>query len=131
NASNISIVNEPDTFYHLRDKLKNLDVKPVKTKVANIVEYRIRSLQIKKYALERAMGICEYCQNTAPFIDSNGIPFLEVHHIHKLADDGPDIPINVGAICPNCHREAHYGINKTRINEKLITIIKTKEDGLD
>ncbi|MFC1652495.1 HNH endonuclease [Planctomycetota bacterium] len=38
--------------------------------------------------------------------------FLEVHHLFRLADDGPDIPDNVAAICPNCHRELHYGADR-------------------
>lgn len=130
-TSNLSIINEPSVFYNLRNKLKNQKVKPPKSKKTNVVEYRVRSLQIKKYALERAKGICEYCNKEAPFIDSNGIPFLEVHHILKLADDGPDIPQNVAAICPNCHRETHYGGSKEEMKTKLIKIIMEQEDKLD
>lgn len=93
----------------------------------SVADYRDRSVQIKKYALLRANGICELCEKYAPFISSTNYPFLEVHHIRSLADDGPDLPSNVSAICPNCHREAHFGIRRLEIRDRLVTIISKKE----
>ncbi|WP_198432052.1 HNH endonuclease [Marinomonas sp. BSi20584] len=60
--------------------------------------------------LERAAGVCERCGKGAPFIRSkDGSPYLEVHHIQRLADNGPDTLENTKALCPNCHRELHFG----------------------
>ena len=60
--------------------------------------------------LERAKGTCEYCGKAAPFIrKSDRTPFLEVHHRIPLAKGGEDTVENAVAICPNCHREMHYG----------------------
>lgn len=60
--------------------------------------------------LERANGICEYCHSPAPFSrKSDGSAFLEVHHEIHLADGGPDTVDNAKAVCPNCHRKAHFG----------------------
>ena len=62
--------------------------------------------------LERARGICERCGATAPFIRaSDGTPYLEVHHKKRLADGGEDTVENAVAVCPNCHRELHFGMN--------------------
>jgi len=73
--------------------------------------------------LERADGICELCGKEAPFIRiKDGLPFLEVHHIEPLANNGKDTIENTVALCPNCHREAHYGINKEEIKKKLNTV---------
>ena len=36
-------------------------------------------------------------------------PYLEVHHIHLLAEGGDDSVDNARALCPNCHRKAHHG----------------------
>ncbi len=59
--------------------------------------------------LERAGGKCERCKEPAPFIKkSSGEPYLEVHHIIRLADDGDDMVENAVALCPNCHRHEHY-----------------------
>ena len=60
--------------------------------------------------LGRADGSCERCKRSAPFTrKKDGTPYLEVHHIVQLANDGEDTVENALALCPNCHRELHYG----------------------
>lgn len=83
--------------------------KPEKIIVQQIVFKRNPYVVIK--VLERAKGICERCLNKAPFIKDNGEPYLEVHHIKPLSEGGFDIINNCLALCPNCHRHAHYGKN--------------------
>ncbi|WP_321887981.1 HNH endonuclease [Paraburkholderia bannensis] len=61
--------------------------------------------------LLRADGTCEACKQSAPFQRTDGTPYLEVHHRRRLADGGEDSVENAIALCPNCHRERHYGIN--------------------
>jgi 5-methylcytosine-specific restriction enzyme A len=85
----------------------------VRTQVA-----RYRSEALKQYAVKRANGKCEGCEAEAPFLTKKG-PFLECHHVHRLSDGGPDLPENVIALCPNCHRRAHYAVDAVSYNEKL------------
>jgi len=60
--------------------------------------------------LERAAGVCESCKAAAPFRRAGtGEPYLEVHHRVPLAAGGPDTVENAEALCPNCHRQKHYG----------------------
>lgn len=60
--------------------------------------------------LYRANGHCENCKSAAPFLrDLDNSPYLEVHHKKTLADGGDDTVENAIALCPNCHRKAHYG----------------------
>jgi 5-methylcytosine-specific restriction protein A len=95
--------------------------------------YRERSDAVRKYVLARACGKCECCGNEAPFVRANGEPYLEPHHIHRLADDGPDAPQYVAAICPTCHRRIHYGSDGASINiglAKQIVEMETSQDGL-
>lgn len=80
----------------------------------------MRSEIVKRFALRIADGTCQGCGNEAPFADTSGEPYLEVHHLHSRADGGPDSPDNVLAICPNCHRQVHHGQNGTEFNQKLI-----------
>lgn len=68
-----------------------------------------RSVAVAAYVLEHARGVCECCGCAAPFMTEAGEPFLEVHHVKRLASGGPDVFENSVALCPNCHREAHYG----------------------
>ena len=70
-----------------------------------------RNADVVASVLIRANGICESCGNQAPFIRrKDNTPYLEVHHKIKLADGGKDTVGNAEALCPNCHREAHFGI---------------------
>ncbi|EHK9054906.1 HNH endonuclease [Vibrio vulnificus] len=74
-----------------------------------VQDYR-RDPDVVAEALYRAEGFCEKCQEKAPFIKrSNGEPYLEVHHIIPLSQGGLDILENVISLCPNCHREIHFG----------------------
>lgn len=69
-----------------------------------------RNADVVAEVLLRAQGKCESCANAAPFMRrSDGSPYLEVHHRTRLADGGEDTVENALALCPNCHRGAHYG----------------------
>lgn len=69
-----------------------------------------RNPDVTAEALFRAKGICQKCQNAAPFLRKiDSTPYLEVHHIVALSDGGEDSLENVIAICPNCHRQIHHG----------------------
>ena len=78
-----------------------------------------RDPHVHSYVLQRAKGLCELCKKPAPFMSSSNAPFLEVHHVKRLADGGADVPHNAVALCPNCHREAHHGIKWKEIGKKL------------
>jgi len=86
-----------------------------------------RSDAVKRYVLARANGICEACEEPAPFKKRDGAPYLEPHHTHRLADDGLDHPAWVGAICPNCHRRIHSGEDGVAWNARLIDRLKSLE----
>jgi len=74
---------------------------------------------LRGFALNRANGVCEYCNTFAPFLDKKSMPYLEAHHILPLAEHGEDEWYNMVALCPNCHRNAHVGIDSQHIRETL------------
>lgn len=78
----------------------------------------IRSKLVRLAALHRANGKCELCGEDA-FLMKNGLKYLETHHIVPLSENGPDVVKNVAALCPNHHREAHFGLEAKFISEKL------------
>lgn len=90
--------------------------------------YRLRSQAVRQYVLARANGVCESCESPAPFSTEAGTAYLEPHHIRRLTDGGPDDPRTMGAVCPNCHREIHHGVNGEKRNSELQVRIKLKED---
>lgn len=67
----------------------------------------VRDAAVAEYAKRRADGICDLCENPAPFNNGRGIPYLECHHITWLAEGGEDTIENTVALCPNCHRKMH------------------------
>ena len=88
-----------------------------------ISQYK-RDAKVKAWVLLQAGGKCENCGQFAPFITHDDMPYLEVHHIRRLSDKGSDTITNIVALCPNCHRELHYGKKSKEILEKLYISIK-------
>jgi 5-methylcytosine-specific restriction protein A len=79
-------------------------------RIVSTITTFVRNAAVVAEVLRRANGLCENCCQPAPFKrSSDGRPFLEVHHRKRLADDGEDTVGNAMAVCPNCHREMHYG----------------------
>jgi 5-methylcytosine-specific restriction endonuclease McrA len=79
----------------------------------------VRDVKVKAWVLERAKGICEACEVPAPFTTVDGYPYLEVHHVRKLADKGSDTPSNAVALCPNCHRRLHFSVDALAYRDEL------------
>jgi 5-methylcytosine-specific restriction protein A len=82
-----------------------------------------RNEYVAEFVRRRANGICCLCQNGAPFKDKRGNPFLEIHHIEWLSEDGEDTISNTVALCPNCHRKMHI-VNSE--NDKILLRRSTK-----
>ena len=100
-----SDINIPSELIELRDKISNIDdISYTKSVVLNQFT---RNEYIREFVLIRSKGICELCENKAPFHDKYGNPFLETHHVEYLSKGGKDSIENVVALCPNCHRKIH------------------------
>ena len=70
-----------------------------------------RNPDVIAFVMKRAKGKCEHCRKNAPFNRaSDGTPYLEVHHKIMLSQGGEDTVENALALCPNCHREVHFGV---------------------
>ncbi|MEZ5654944.1 MAG: HNH endonuclease signature motif containing protein [Sphingobium sp.] len=78
-----------------------------------------RDFEVKAWVLEQADGICECCEQPAPFKRPDGRAYLEVHHVRTLADGGSDTVENAVAVCPNCHCALHYSLDSKVLAERL------------
>ncbi|WP_242446606.1 HNH endonuclease signature motif containing protein [Vibrio sp. T9] len=97
-----------DSSENRQRRLASRSTKP-KVVYRLVQDYR-RDPDVVAEALYRAEGFCEKCKEKAPFIKrSNGEPYLEVLHIIPLSQGGLDSLENVISLCPNCHREIHFG----------------------
>ena len=83
----------------------------IPAKVAVVTHVYIRNSDVVAEIIVRANGKCEKCGKAAPFHKrKDGTPYLEVHHKTPLAKGGEDTVENAVALCPNCHREQHFGV---------------------
>ena len=88
-------------------------------RLVTAAEQFIRDAAVVAYILSVSEGACECCTKPAPFTKPNGLPYLEVHHVRRLASGGSDKISNAVAVCPNCHRELHYGANSADLSDSL------------
>nr|VFJ94220.1 MAG: 5-methylcytosine-specific restriction enzyme A [Candidatus Kentron sp. LFY] len=97
-----------DTKNNRKKRLTSSSKKP--SIIFTLTKIYRRNPDVVAEVLLRADGVCEKCKKPAPFNRSkDGTPYLEVHHIVQLSNDGDDTVDNSIALCPNCHREKHYG----------------------
>ncbi len=86
-----------------------------------------RDEKVRRFVIAQAKGACEYCRELG-FLLPDGSHYLEAHHIIALANQGSDTIDNVIALCPSDHREAHYGAKAVAMENKMIEIIKRRND---
>lgn len=82
-----------------------------------------RDQKVRDTVLRRAKGMCEFC-GALGFLKPDGTRYLESHHVIALAKDGEDRVTNVIALCPNDHREAHFGKKAAQIEQAMISKLK-------
>lgn len=93
----------------------------VRTRGAAI--YYPRKDDVIAWVLHSAGGRCEVCGDAAPFLKSDGEPYLEIHHVRHLADGGPDQTDNSVAACPTCHRRLHFAADREAL--RLALLVRT------
>jgi len=101
----------------LEKKLKDQPKGPPSTDEKTITVFT-RSPDVVAWVLLSAESKCERC-GWQGFEKTNGGYFLEVHHLKPLAEGGEDKIDNAVGVCPNCHRELHYGKNKEQLLKEL------------
>lgn len=105
------------------DSLDDLDDRPVGAQQPPRIKSSAMAFQrdqsVRDYVIRRAQGRCEQCGKEG-FLMMNGKRYLEAHHIISLADQGPDTVENVIALCPEHHREAHYGARRYEMEAEMI-----------
>ncbi|MEV5748336.1 HNH endonuclease signature motif containing protein [Actinoallomurus sp. NPDC052308] len=85
-----------------------------RTRIANDP---IRVGVARRAVLLRSEGRCENpgCAKPAPDRNDRGEPLLEVDHIEQLADGGRDHPVQMIALCPDCHQVKTHGQSRHQL----------------
>lgn len=78
-----------------------------------------RDAAVRSYVIQRSKGRCEHC-GTLGFELADGSFYVEAHHVIALSAQGPDTVNNVIALCPEHHRQAHYGKSAAALETAFI-----------
>lgn len=124
--------NQPSESHDLQNlrqqaKQQSRDSVDVSQTQTTVKQYS-RSSTVRKYAKARADGVCEGCGSSAPFLDQDGDPYLQVHHLEELSNGGADVPENVACLCPNCHYRIHHGRDGEEFNKQVAAQIDSIEN---
>jgi 5-methylcytosine-specific restriction enzyme A len=94
-----------------------------------------RSQKVSKIALENSNYQCEFDTSHNTFTHKQtGKQFLEVHHLVPMEKQSEfafnlDVPENIIALCPNCHRMIHLSSKETK--EPMLTkFLNSRTQGL-
>lgn len=108
--------------------LREVPLQPYRVEPVGVKQPEAFLTEVQRYArmgavrgnvLALAGGRCEACDKPAPFNGADDQPFLEVHHVRPLAQQGSDTIANAVALCPNCHRAAHHSKDALALIERL------------
>jgi 5-methylcytosine-specific restriction endonuclease McrA len=119
-AEAIALTSGEDILAPKIEAKKNDALVPVRSGQA----YR-RDIRVREAVLEFANGRCERCGQEG-FLTASGERYLETHHVIGVAERGPDTVDNVIAVCPNCHRQAHFAADRIHVERDFMEAIRRR-----
>ncbi|OFX39078.1 MAG: hypothetical protein A2X08_03780 [Bacteroidetes bacterium GWA2_32_17] len=120
--------------------IKKSSEKPLNIENGNQGKIIVKDSRISKSALIAANYTCSINTIHKTFITKQKIPYMEGHHLipctvtnseyfMKKYNKNIDCIENIVSICPNCHREIHYGEWKSK-SEKIKLLFRKQQDKL-
>lgn len=85
----------------------------------------VRNAKVRASVLTMAAGHCESC-GAEGFLTEAGEHYLETHHVVGVGERGPDTESNIVALCPLCHRKAHFSADKISIERKFLEALRRR-----
>uniref|UniRef100_UPI00403FC84D HNH endonuclease n=1 Tax=Streptomyces sp. TG1A-60 TaxID=3129111 RepID=UPI00403FC84D len=84
----------------------------------------VRLADARKAVLLRCQGRCENptCGGQPTDVTDDGQPILEVDHIVEITAGGRDHPVQMVALCPNCHAMKGRGLNREALRAALLNM---------
>ena len=83
-----------------------------------------RIYSVGKLALKNSGYMCYVDPNHDSFITDSGTKYMEAHHLipfkyQNKFEYSLQVQANVVCLCPQCHRELHYGKNRVTLLKRL------------
>lgn len=132
NFDNYQLKIEKTIYYEGINYKKKLE-KSKKIKINS--KHYLRDPQVAAYAKQQANYACEFDIRHETFISEiSNKQYIEAHHLipmkYQEQFEYPlDIPENIVALCPNCHRAIHHGIKQQK-NEIISKLFNTRKKSL-
>ncbi|MEK2491023.1 HNH endonuclease signature motif containing protein [Kitasatospora purpeofusca] len=95
------------------------------------VEQVVRSKEARALVIERSGGGCENPQCGNPDfreVTPAGLPILQVDHVLDLSPGGEDHPVNMAALCPNCHAVKTHGVRAEEFRTELVVAARAAHE---
>jgi 5-methylcytosine-specific restriction protein A len=103
---------------NIEQQIKTLETTIGSSKPAEftrLIKAIARSKKVVNLIKKRSRGVCKICGEEG-FEKRDGDIYVEAHHIKELSKSMIDLPNNMMAVCPTCHRILHYGSEKALKN---------------
>lgn len=81
-----------------------------------------RDPKVRADIIRVANGHCECCGEEG-FLTQSGQRYLETHHLVGVSERGPDKASNIVAVCPTCHKKAHFAADRIEIERRMFEAI--------
>ncbi|MCL7424252.1 HNH endonuclease signature motif containing protein [Streptomyces sp. YS415] len=112
---------DADAYRRLAQKAEANAERRGQMKKPTLADKYVRDPSARAAVIKRCRGRCEnpQCAGHPTELTTAGLPILQVDHVEDLAKEGPDVPWNMIALCPNCHALKTYGKNKEKLRRQL------------
>ncbi|MEQ9006855.1 MAG: HNH endonuclease signature motif containing protein [Ekhidna sp.] len=126
----LSIDEDDDEF----QKAVNSPKPPAESHDSTVTKYK-RDIRVSKKALESAEYKCEFDPEHETFTSlATGMPYMELHHLVPIStqskfDVSLDVESNIVALCPQCHREIHFGADDGK-KEKIDRLLDHRGEAI-
>ncbi|WP_406731129.1 HNH endonuclease [Streptomyces sp. NBC_01794] len=86
----------------------------------------VRLKEAREAVLLRCQGQCENpsCGGQPSDLTDHGQAILEVDHVERIAGGGRDHPVQMVALCPNCHAMKERGAHRAALQSVLLHVAK-------
>jgi 5-methylcytosine-specific restriction endonuclease McrA len=114
-AAAIKSVGEDILLSSPHAKIETDDQRTLRGRVGTV--YR-RDPKVRADIIRIANGHCECCGEEG-FLTQSGQRYLETHHLVGVSERGPDKASNIVAVCPACHRKAHFAADRIEVERRM------------
>jgi HNH endonuclease len=118
-AQAIKSVGEDILLWSPHAKIETDDQRTLSGRVGTV--YR-RDPKVRADIIRIANGHCECCGEEG-FLTQSGQRYLETHHLVGVSERGPDKASNIVAVCPTCHKKAHFAADRIEVERRMFEAI--------